>query len=373
MAAPPDSMQESARTMFQAMAMAMAMAAGIAATLIAMPSALADQGRDISQPYRLSPHVAPGQRYAGIRLLGSVELAPATTSAGLTLGGLSALAWDADESLLYALSDHGALFHLRPHFENGRLARVELLAAFALRDAQNRRLRGRRADAEGLVARHSDNARAGDTLLAVSFERFPRIVLFTPDGRHVESLTLPEALAGEGRYADDNKALESLTWLPHVGYVTAPERPLKASRDGTIGVFALDGSSWRYTLLSIPKASLVDLQALPDGRLLSLERGHGLMFLPIVIALRQTRIGADNRGERLALRTLAVLDSSQGWSVDNFEGLAHHQGLNFFMVSDDNFNALQKTLLVYFELAGGDAAGDQGNSPDYELRQQKPD
>jgi hypothetical protein len=350
----------------------MAVAAGMAATLGAIPHALADESRAISQTYRLSPHIAPGQRYAGIRLLGSVELAPATR-AGLTLGGLSALAWDADESRLYALSDRGGLFHLRPHFEDGRLARVELLAAFALRDPQNRPLRGRRADAEGLVARHSDNAKTGDTLLAVSFERYPRIVLFTPDGRHVDRLALPEALAEEGRYADGNKALESLTWLPTVGYVTAPERPLKAARDGTISIFALDGSSWRYALLSTPNASLVDLQALPDGRLLSLERGHGLMFLPMVIALRQTRLGVDNTGEELAVRTLAVLDSSQGWSVDNFEGLAHHQGLKLFMVSDDNFSSLQKTLLVYFELTGGDAGGKQGNSPDYELRQQKPD
>jgi hypothetical protein len=58
--------------------------------------------------------------------------------------------------------------------------------------------------------------------------------------------------------------------------------------------------------------------------------------------------------------------------VDNFEGLSRHQGAKFFMVSDDNFNALQKTLLVYFELAGMGNPATEGNPPDFELRQQKP-
>ncbi len=74
-----------------------------------------------------------------------------------------------------------------------------------------------------------------------------------------------------------------------------------------------------------------------------------------------------------AVTTLAVLDSSQGWSVDNFEGLARHRGLKFFMVSDNNFSALQKTLLVYFEPTGIGDPGTGGNSSEFELRQENPD
>ena len=47
---------------------------------------------------------------------------------------------------------------------------------------------------------------------------------------------------------------------------------------------------------------------------------------------------------------MAVFDTSQGWLLDNFEGLARHREQRFFMVSDDNRSALQSTLLVYFEL-----------------------
>lgn len=361
-------------------AMAAAMAAARAAVLAggllgpwaAAPATASGEALEISQPYRLSPHVAPGETHMGIRLLGSVVLTPASV-AGLTLGGLSGLAWDEDESRLYALSDRGALFHLRPRFENGQLSGVQLLAAFALRGPDGRALGGRRADAEGLVLQHGDNGVSGDSQLAVAFERYPRIVLFRPDGRHVETLRLPVELAHAGRYAEPNKALESLTWLPTVGFLTAPERPLKASEDGTVNLFALDGRRWRYPLRSNPNASLVDMQALPDGSLLTLERGHGLMFLPMVISLRHTRIPVDNIGERLAVTSLAILDSSQGWSVDNFEGLTRHRALKFFMVSDDNFNALQKTLLVYFERVSVDDGAIRGNASEYEPHQQNRD
>ncbi len=343
----------------------------LAMVLAAIPATAAGGAITVSQPYRLSPHVAPGETTMGIRLLGSVELTR-TLVADLPLGGLSALAWDQDESRLYALSDRGNLFHLRPHFDNGTLVRVEALTAFALRDRGGRVLEGRRADSEGLVLQRANNGKTGDSLLAVSFERHPRIVRFRPDGRHVDQLELPADLHDISRYADPNKALEALTWLPGLGFLSAPERPLAGTGDGTVSLFALDGRSWHYPLLATPNASLVDMQALPDGSLLTLERSYGLMFLPIVISIRHTRVTADNTGQRLPVSTIAILDSSQGWSVDNFEGLSHHQDLKFFMVSDDNFNDLQKTLLVYFELAGSDNPGVRGNPPEFELRQQNP-
>jgi len=355
---------------------AAARVAALAASLVAAPAiapaTAAGEAISVSQPYRLSPHVAPGETHMGIRLLGSVELTR-TSVAGLALGGLSGLAWDEDEFRLYALSDRGGLFHLRPQLENGRLVGVEVLTAFALRDRRNRVLTGHHADAEAIVLQRGNNGKSADSLLAVSFERDPRIVLFRPDGRYVDSLRLPADLRDVSRYAGPNKALEALTWLPEPGFVTAPERPLTGAEHGTVSLFALDGRSWRYRLLKTPNASLVDMEALPDGSLLMLERGYGLFSLPIVISLRHTRISAHNAGARLPVTTLAVLDTSQGWSIDNFEGLARHRGLRFFMVSDDNFKSLQKTLLVYFELASTGDPGTGSNSSEFELRQEKPD
>ena len=66
---------------------------------------------------------------------------------------------------------------------------------------------------------------------------------------------------------------------------------------------------------------------------------------------------------------IVILDTSQGWSVDNFEGLARHRGMKFFLVSDDNFKGIQRTLLVYLELLDewGPAATD--GMPEHELGQ----
>ncbi len=326
----------------------------------------------ISQPYRLSPFVAPGQTHMNIRLLGSVALTTAPID-GLALGGLSALAWDEDESRLYALSDRGALFHLRPQFEGGHLVSVDALAAFALRDHDERPLKGRRADAEALIVERANNGRTGDSVLVVAFERAPRILRFSPDGRFLDSLRLPAELRDKDRYSDPNKALEALTWLPGSGFLTGSEQPLRGAEDGIIELYALDGGRWRYPLADTPEASLVAMEALPDGSLLTLERGHGLMYLPIVIALRHTQIDRKHAGELLPITTLAVLNSSQGWSVDNFEGLTRHTGLRFFMVSDDNFNGLQKTLLVYFGLVSTGDPAIHGNWPEFELRQETSD
>ena len=74
---------------------------------------------------------------------------------------------------------------------------------------------------------------------------------------------------------------------------------------------------------------------LPDGSLLTLERGLGLLGLPIVITIRRTAALPAEPGTVLAPRTIAVLSTSRGWRVDNFEGLARHRGMKFFAVSDD--------------------------------------
>ena len=59
----------------------------LALALVTTPATAADGAMTVSQPYRVSPHVAPGETTMGIRLLGSVELSRSSI-AGLPLGGL---------------------------------------------------------------------------------------------------------------------------------------------------------------------------------------------------------------------------------------------------------------------------------------------
>ena len=127
-----------------------------------------------------------------------------------------------------------------------------------------------------------------------------------------------------------------------------------ALRQTGIGITALDkahlaGGCWDYPLADAPGSALTDLAPMPDGGLLTLERAFVNLFQPLIISLRRTRL-PEQPGGTLAVETVARFDSSRGWMMDNFEGLAHHTGNRYFMVSDDNASMLQHTLLVYFEV-----------------------
>jgi hypothetical protein len=300
------------------------------------------------QPVPLSGEVAVGDVFMGIRLLGTLRL-PAKSDSYQGLGGLSGLAWDEDEGLLYAVSDQGKLFHLRPIFDDEKLVDVEIVTAYPLRNAKGRALKGPWADAEGLIVVNGDNGIAGDGFLIVSFERRPRLWRFSPRGEALKTEPLPAGLDEASRYQDPNKALESIALDDRWGLLTAPELPLKRQRAGYVPIIAQDGRSWSYPLYNAPRSSLVAMEALPDGSLLTLERAFVSLAQPLIVSLRRTRLPESGQ-ETLAVRDIAVFDSSRGWQLDNFEGLTRHRGRRFFMVSDDNQHPLQRTLLIYFEL-----------------------
>jgi hypothetical protein len=96
-----------------------------------------------------------------------------------------------------------------------------------------------------------------------------------------------------------------------------------------------------------------DLATLPGGDLVLLER----RYRPALgVAVRLRRIaGASIRPQaRLHGRELLHLESPL--AVDNFEGLAVRAAPNsealLYLISDDNFNFMQRTLLLQFRLGG---------------------
>ena len=171
-----------------------------------------------------------------------------------------------------------------------------------------------------------------------------------------EHLALPPPLHDPRSYATSNRGLEAIAVHPRLGVLVAPERPLRGGEELAIVVRGLDGGAWRHQLHRTANNSLVAPEALPDGDLLVLERGHGIFLLPVVITLQRAAEPAPD-GDRLTAHEVFVLDTSKGWNVDNFEGLARHRGRRFFMVSDNNGKAIQRTLLVYFELVEAEASG----------------
>ncbi len=299
-------------------------------------------------PIALSDKLAPGERLERMRFLGMLVL-PGVRRDGWRLSQLSALAWDDDEGLLYALSDKGALFHLRPLFDGQRLSGIELLAVVPLRGTDGKPLEGRWADAEGMAIRRGRNGRRGDAELIVSFERHPRIVRYDPKtGRPRGALALPAALSDRSRYRGDNRMLESVCEDERLGVLTIPEEPLREEQEGLMRIYRLaDGDSW----LVPDHAPLrpADMACLGGGEVLLLERDFGRLFGQTALALRRLRLAA-GIVTPLADEIVVQLRAEDGYRLDNFEGLAHHRGRRFFLVSDDNDIFLQRTLLMYIEL-----------------------
>ncbi len=300
-----------------------------------------------ARPVPLADSAPGNERIGRLRTLGLLEL-PSRSVNGLRLAGLSDLAWDDDDGVLYALSDLGALFGLRPVIRNGQLADVSLVsAAPLLRPDGNRRLRHWQADGEGLDIANGRNGRRGDAELIVSFEgEPPRIARYRPDGTFVREEPLPAPLRDSKSYRSANKTLESICLHPRAGLLTAPEQPRRDDPDGRARLHALAGSSWIYPR---PTGGVVALECLPDGDVLLLERDFQPTQLRTVIALHRLRL--PRRGSEITdITRLATLDSDTGLKLDNFEGLARHRGNRFFLVSDDNDVFVQRTLLLYVEI-----------------------
>ncbi|MFJ8631596.1 esterase-like activity of phytase family protein [Streptomyces sp. NPDC093568] len=287
------------------------------------------------------------------------------TYEGTFVGNFSALAVDRDGSLA-AVSDRSALFGL-----DARTLAPK--AVVPLADES-----GAALDSEGLVV-----DRDGTRL--VSSETEPSVRRYSPDGKILDRLPVPDALrvAPAGR-AVSNGTFEGLTLLPGGRTLLASmEYALSGDSAGTVrfqtwrrthgGHFEL-GRQYAYradTGLGVP-----EVQALPDGRLLVLERGFtagvgNTVRLYLADPRRATDTsGVENLtgqdGVRLIKKTLLtdlVTCPSLGATakqpqpnplLDNIEGMAvtgYATGrLKVLLVSDDNQNAAQITRFYYLRV-----------------------
>ena len=105
------------------------------------------------------------------------------------------------------------------------------------------------------------------------------------------------------------------------------------------------------TFVTVDGFAATDAAGLPDGDVLVLER----RFPPVGARLRRIDAAALAPGARLEGRELARLEGSD--TVDNMEGLAVRQGPGgatlIYLLSDDNYSPLQRTLLMMFEIGTG--------------------
>lgn len=309
--------------------------------LIATVSCIASS---FSRPIDFSNKYQSGEQYMNIRLRGTLELTiPKFTE-------LSGLAWDSDENILYAISDNGSLYHLKPLIVNNTLVKVRPLSAYKLKNKKGKRLKSK--DSEGLSILNSNNGKKGDTQLVISFERKPKIAKFTPKGKLISKYKLPKQLAKIKNYHSKNKSLEAVTIHPRLGVLTAPEYPLKNAGNKHTIYSLKTKRKWTIPAYPAKNSAIVALETLQDGSILILERAFSSVLNPLIISIRRVWLSTCNCsiGDDSEFKQVAVFNNFKGWEIDNFEGLTHHKDNYFFMVSDDNDSKLQRTLLSYWEL-----------------------
>jgi hypothetical protein len=302
-----------------------------------------------AHPAAFNDSLHDGDTIGRMRLHGMLDL-PDVDVGDVRLSQLSGLAWDDHDRILYALSDKGALFQLRPIIVNDTLVGIRLLKAARLRAlGSDKPLRRWLSDAEGLDILNGRRDRRGDAELVISFEGVPRIWRYRPDGHAVSAYTLPAPLNDAKAYRDPNLMLESVCLDSELGILTAPEVPLRGERAGRTRIFDLTGKSWLYPLDR--GNAISDMACLGDRNVLVLERSFGRLFGRNAIGLRRAKLPKQpSADEPVPVDTIAILDAAAGLAIDNFEGLTRYRGNYYFMVSDDNDNFFQRTLLLFFEI-----------------------
>jgi hypothetical protein len=270
----------------------------------------------------------------------------ALTDANSDFGGLSGLEVDPDGRRFVAISDRGRVVTGALDYDDaGDLTAARGIKVVRLLDTDGKRVKGNRSDSEGL-------ARLPDGRWAVSFERWHRIELYDVNPAGPAAPPLPRLPRPPGiQNADGNSGLEVVAALPDGRLLTIEEgqedtRPRRAWLGGAEGWTSL-------TYRSKPPYRPTDATLLPSGDMAVLERRASILggFGTRVVLVKGTdvRPGAELSGTELAVLEPPLI-------TDNFEGISAVRrpdgSVMIYLVSDDNYWGLQRTLLLMFELAG---------------------
>ena len=255
-------------------------------------------------------------------------------------GGLSALGISADGGRLVALSDAGHRFSARLVYDRaGNLA--------GLRDADLGSLAG--LDGRPLSSKADADAESMspgvEGEIIVAFERRHRLWRYRPGVAVPEPLPEPEEMSD----LPFNNGVEALTLLADGSLLALSEG--KRGRDVVVGWIS-DRKGWSVlTYRAADGFRVTGAATHPGGDVLVLER---LYKLRGENAIRLKRIAAATikAGARLDGETIAELRPPL--TMDNFEGIEARRGprdeVLVYLISDDNFSAEQRTLLMMFEL-----------------------
>ena len=267
-------------------------------------------------------------------------------------GGYSGLAIDAAGKTILAISDRGTWMRARLDYAGRLLAGIGDVTLGPILGENGRPLRtetGR--DAEG-IALLSGDTRNGE--IYVSFERAHRILRYPLGPNRFGPPNGAVKLPAAARFMVSNKGIEAVALIRAgrlKGTVVAFSERLKDRKGNLRGWFIGGPSPGDIVIRRLGGFDITDAAGLPDGGLILLERrfrsSEG-------VKMRIRRIkAADLRPGRLITGEV-LLEANDRLNIDNMEAVAVHRdgksALVLTLMSDDNFNPLQRSLIMQFAL-----------------------
>jgi hypothetical protein len=328
----------------------------VAALLVIAVAWAADGLRTSAAPTRIAIDATPiaafdnrdptRVRFGALEFRGGLVL----SSDYKAFGGVSALHMEADGAHFLAVTDNGSWLKARIVYDNGKPAGIA--------DAEMAPVLG--SDGKPLAARgwhdlESLAGRGGE--FYVGIERVEKIVHFDLHKAGLEARGEPIKVPPDFTSFKKNKSLECLAvppqGSPHAGdLIAVTERSLDAQ--GNHRAFILNGDHVaRFSVKRSDDFDVSDCAILPPGDLLLLERSFSLSK---GVAMRIRRIPLASLKDDVLVDGPALVTADMAYQIDNMEGIGVHRTATgetvLTLVSDDNFSAIQRSLLLQFTLVG---------------------
>jgi hypothetical protein len=296
----------------------------------------------------------PAERRAGALIYrGGLVL----KSANRAFGGWSDLAVSADGGEILAISDEAHWLRARLSYDaNGNLAGTSDAVIAPMLNMQGRPMQGKEGDAEGLTLERPNDVHG---TVAVSFERDVRVWRYDlSQGFGAKPVNVP--IGDWVKPLHDNKQLEAITLFKPDTLIAFAETKVSPGDDllAAMEAYPNPGGRAATRMLSVvphDPFAITSAANAPDGGLYLLERRFSILG-GVGMELRHIGPNEIREGARLGGEVLVNL-SFQDANIDNMEGLAVRRGPKgetlLYIISDDNYSPLQRTLLLMFEVRNG--------------------
>ena len=292
----------------------------------------------------LAPSDPKETRVGGLVYRGGLEI----NSPDGRFGGWSGLIVSADGATLLSQSDEA--HWLRAHLiydAKGNLSGIDQGQLAGMQNLDGKPMAGKEGDAEGLTSLAPLDTHGS---VFISFERNHRIWEYDLS----QSLDAkPSAVPAPGaiKSLESNSGLEGLTQFAPATLLAIAETPQDTNGDHPAWLI----SGTKFETLGVKHHDpyeISDAAMGPDGNLYLLERHYFGPIRGVVAAVREIDRSEIKAGARAGGHEIAEFTMRE--NIDNMEGLSLRRDASgrtlLYMISDDNYNPVERTVLLMFEL-----------------------